>query len=84
MKWTVADIGDLDLPPVVVVDGDQGGPDFVVRKVRCEETIEIDASGSYLPRYGKKRDDGDLIFKWYQYKEIGSTLPFVSGVCYSC
>lgn len=65
----------LELPPVVVVDGDRS-TDFVTRKVKCSETIELDASDSASPSGAK------LSFSWFQYKEIGSTLPVVSGLLF--
>jgi hypothetical protein len=74
MRWTVEeDLSKLELPPVVVVDGDRS-TDFVTRKVRCNETIELDASESVSPSGAR------LSFTWFQYKEIGSTLPVVSDL----
>lgn len=72
MRWTVEpDVSKLDLPPVVGIDGDKSTA-FVTRQAKCKETIEIDASESFSPTGAK------LAFKWFQYKEIGSTLPLVS------
>ena len=72
-RWTVEeDESKLELPPVVIVDGDDEST-FIEREAKVSETLEFDASASYSP------PGGQLRFKWYQYKEIGSVFPFVRG-----
>ena len=45
---------------------------FIERQAKVSETLEFDASASFSPQGGK------LLFRWYQYKEVGSVYPIVS------
>jgi len=71
-RWTVGDRAEIQRPPVVIIDGDKTTA-FVVRRCKVSDTIEIDATATYSP------EGAQLLYRWYQYKEIGSVLPIVSS-----
>lgn len=71
-RWTIQeDKSKLQLPPKVIVDGDDSQK-FIYRKVKPSEVLEFDASAS------QSRNGGDLSFRWFLYKEIDSFEPVVS------
>lgn len=76
-SWTIDDLDAIERPPVVDIDGDTSSK-FVEKRCKVGETVNFDASQSYSPHGAK------LSFKWYQYKEIGSVLPVVSGGNWAC
>ena len=57
----------------MIIDGDDSTA-FVIRRCQVSDTIGIDASATFSP------DDAKLHYRWFQYKEIGSVLPIVSGL----
>lgn len=73
-RWTIEeDKSKLQYPPKVIVDGDDT-QNFIYRKVKPSEVLELDASASHSP------NGGELTFKWFQYKEIDSVFPLVCPI----
>ena len=64
MQW-IAETGERNRNPIVVVNGHQG-PSPLVLQVKTGETVRLDASKSSDP------DHNDITFLWWQQPEIGT------------
>lgn len=65
LQWSVKDPGEVNRPPVAVLNGDSGNS-IIRLTVNPGEQIQLDAAGSYDP------SGEEIYFKWFQYIEADS------------
>ncbi|KAI5359862.1 putative immunoglobulin-like, ribonucleoside hydrolase [Septoria linicola] len=78
VQWTLlSDYAAGSHPPVVSVNGSCGS-DHIEFEVDPEQTITLDGSATYDSDEGLA-GHGDLEYKWWQYKEVTSTMGTSAG-----
>ena len=73
VQWTILSNYSAGSHPPVVSVNSSCGSEHIEFKVNPEQTVTLDGSATYDPDAGLP-GHGDLEYKWWQYKEVSSTM----------